>query len=523
MSGGFNVERRRLERVETLTFKLPEAIGELQTADDRRWRTLFVPPKEDLHRAHQLEFGWQNSLGMTILGLVGVLYAVACCLAVWLRAGSAQAQLSFFGVAMGLTGLVALFASRTGPGRRYARLLVAALLLSLSVVVNLEQQPTAAGFALTSLAAQLPMLLVLTVGLMAYRPLQTALLALVVVLISLAGALLRSGGFDDRALSLVIYTLLLGSGAVVFGTLLYRLRWGIVDRRLEQLRQRDYFQKRTTQLEQKNRELKKQRAHVLDQAQSSQLKSLSQIAAGLAHEINTPVGTIYSNIDLVDRAASNLKRAFDEHQPRSNAADRKTQRSFQVLDETLPRMRRAVRRVSGIVQNLESFAQLDRAAGVPCDLREALESALAMLRYRFNDAIALERDYGEVPKVVADSQRLHQAFLNVLTNAVQAVEDKGRGTVRVSTERQQGHVVVRIRDNGSGIASGDLSRVFDPGFTTRGVGVGIGLGLSIAYRIIEDHGGQLEISSELHKGTEVAVWLPARGGDQKAPWPELAS
>ncbi len=498
-------------RIPTLSFSPVSARDGEAPQPGQRWRRFICPPREAGSRAHQLEISWQNSLGMTVLGLVGLLYASARCLAHLLFLGAAGgfgSRVGLFSIAMGIAGLVALLGSRWALGRRLARPAVGLLLVALSGVVGLASGLAPLPSRLPTVSGPAPLLLLLTVGLMAFRPLQILALSTGVTLAAGSAALLV-GAPRAIVLSISLEVALLSVAAMVFGALLYQLRWGIIDRRLELLAQRDYLRSRTKSLEDDNQRLRAQRSHVLDVAESSKLQSLSGLAAGLAHEINNPVGSLYANVDVIERAVRNLRERFESGDCPPLADDRKVRRSLEVLGRTLPITREAMARVTAVVESLESFAHLDRAPRLPVDLREGMDGALSLLSFRLGEKIGVTRDYApELREVIADGERLHQVFMSLLCNAVQAIDGSGQITVGLFEDRQRGQVVIRVADTGAGIPEDVLPRIFEPGFTTRGVGVGTGLGLAIAYRIIEAHGGTIEVDSEVGVGTRVTVRLP---------------
>ena len=140
------------------------------------------------------------------------------------------------------------------------------------------------------------------------------------------------------------------------------------------------------------------------------------------------------------------------------------------------------------------------------DLHEGIESTLTLLRHRLEERITVERRYGDLPEILCYPNRLNQVFMNVLLNAIQAIEE--RGTITIGTRREAGDAVVEFGDTGVGVPADRLDRIFDPGFTTKGSGVGTGLGLSISYRIVEEHRGSIVLSSEPGRGTGVTIRLP---------------
>jgi two-component system NtrC family sensor kinase len=241
--------------------------------------------------------------------------------------------------------------------------------------------------------------------------------------------------------------------------------------------------------------------------QSEKMASLGQLVAGVAHEINTPMGSIHSNIGTAQSAIELLERALarDDVAP-ILAADHKLGRALAILKESCEVNRLASERIVGIVGSLRNFARLDEADRKRVDLNEGIESTLTLLRHQIKHGIEVVREYGPDLRVVCYPNQLNQVFMNVLLNAVQSMD--GKGTITISSERREHEVEIRIRDTGKGIAPENLPRVFDPGFTTKGVGVGTGLGLSIAYQIMKKHAGSIECQSELGVGTTFTLRLP---------------
>ena len=159
-----------------------------------------------------------------------------------------------------------------------------------------------------------------------------------------------------------------------------------------------------------------------------------------------------------------------------------------------------------IVANLRKFARLDESEWKSADLREGLDETLALVEHQTKARIEIEKSYGDVPRVNCYPGQLNQVFMNLIVNAIQAID--GEGSIRIETRRESDEVIVRIADTGVGIPENDIARVFDPGFTTKGVGVGTGLGLSICYRIVQNHGGRLTVESEEGKGSVFTIAIP---------------
>ena len=274
--------------------------------------------------------------------------------------------------------------------------------------------------------------------------------------------------------------------------------------RLKQLNEtlEDRVHARTRELEEANRELRETQAQLV---QSGKMASLGMLAAGIAHEINTPIGAIHSNADTESRAIAVIrdvvkKQAFAETLPQ------RADRAFEILQEANKVTREATNRVVKIVRSLGSFARLDQAELQAMDLHEGINSSLTLLHHLLKDRIKVVKCYGSLPEVHCYASQINQVFMNLLTNAAQAIEEKG--TITITTHQDGEWVVVQVADTGRGITPDNLKRVFDPGFTTKGVGVGTGLGLSITYRIMEDHHGSIEVQSELEKGTTFTLQLP---------------
>ncbi|MBI2504663.1 MAG: PAS domain S-box protein [Candidatus Latescibacteria bacterium] len=239
--------------------------------------------------------------------------------------------------------------------------------------------------------------------------------------------------------------------------------------------------------------------------QAEKMAALGKLVAGIAHEINTPLGAIHSMQDTLVRAVERLRTAVERDFPACREHP-SMQQAFQVLQDAHRVIETGTRRVTDIVRGLRNFARLDEADRKEADLHACLEDALLLIHHDLKNRVQVVKEYGELPLVLCYPGRLNQVFLNLLNNAQQAIE--GEGCITISTRCQDGEVHIAIRDSGAGIPPEDLPRIFDPGFTTKGVGVGTGLGLSICYQIVQDHGGHIEVESQLGKGSLFTVVLP---------------
>jgi signal transduction histidine kinase len=239
--------------------------------------------------------------------------------------------------------------------------------------------------------------------------------------------------------------------------------------------------------------------------QSEKMASLGMLVAGIAHEMNTPLGSIRSMHDTLFKAVDRLRGVIEAKVEEGHPLRPAAAPLLEVTRNARSVIETGTDRVSAIVRRLKSFARLDEADVKEIDLHECLEDAIALLS-RDLDAVKVERRYGELPRLLCHPSRLNQVFLNVILNARQALGDSG--TIAIETRASDGKITVQIRDDGAGIPTEYLKRVFDPGFTTKGVGVGTGLGLSICYQIVQDHRGEIRIESELGRGTTVTIVLP---------------
>ncbi|MBN2194868.1 MAG: PAS domain S-box protein [Polyangiaceae bacterium] len=257
-------------------------------------------------------------------------------------------------------------------------------------------------------------------------------------------------------------------------------------------------------LERKNRELQSAQATLV---QSEKMAALGRLVAGIAHEINTPVGSIASMHDSLVRAIAKLESGVRSQPFPDESARANIDRMLRVIADANRIIQTGTDRVTGIVRRLRSFARLDEAELKRADIHEGLDDTLTLLQHELKRGVEVVRRYGDVPPVPHFVGRLNQVFLNLLVNARQAIPE--RGTITVQTELSGGNVRVAVRDTGIGIPAENLDKIFDPGFTTKGVGVGTGLGLSICYQIMSEHRGRITVESEVDRGSTFTVAFPA--------------
>ncbi len=234
------------------------------------------------------------------------------------------------------------------------------------------------------------------------------------------------------------------------------------------------------------------------------MASIGRLLASVVHEINTPIGSILSNNEVVVRSLDKLKSVLDN--PGEGSLDQaksivETCRSLAAVDKI------ACERIVSVVRGLKAFARAEDGEFQKADLQQALRDTLKLAHCEFRKRITVALDFGEIPLVECRPQMLNQVFLNLLVNAGQAIPDEGKVTVRARREDDRVHI--SICDTGRGIQPQDRAKIFVAGFTTKPVGVGTGLGLAISKKIIEEvHGGKLDYESEVGAGTTFHIHIP---------------
>ncbi len=239
---------------------------------------------------------------------------------------------------------------------------------------------------------------------------------------------------------------------------------------------------------------------VIEQAQqqlyeTARLRAVGQLAAGVAHEINNPIGFITSNL----RVAGDYLDELAEKIPGGHSASLLLDDFRALLRESLS----GTQRIARIVADLKTFSNIDQADFIPCDLNALLTTSCHLLQAESQQAIDVQLDLAPLPKLAGYPAKLSQAFFNVLDNAAKAID--AEGVIRVSSRQVDGVIEVTIEDNGMGIPADVQERIFDPFFTTRAVGSGTGLGLSVARDIMRAHRGEILLDSQVGAGTRVTL------------------
>ncbi|MFH2092719.1 MAG: response regulator [Pseudomonadota bacterium] len=285
---------------------------------------------------------------------------------------------------------------------------------------------------------------------------------------------------------------------------------------------------KNNQLDQTLSDLKTTQSQIL---QSEKMAGIGQLAAGVAHEINNPIGFIGSNLDALTDYMADMGQLLEHYQAlhkslkpaeASLPADVKKQLStiaqfeqqieIEYLIKDIPELlhdcKDGTQRVGKIVADLKSFAHPGNDKQMLIDLNAGLETTLNVVHNEIKYKAVVIKELGEIPLVEGFPQKLNQVFMNILVNAAQAIEEKGE--IKVVTTKEGPNVLVKISDNGCGIKKTDLPKVFDPFFTTKEIGKGTGLGMNIAYNIIEEHKGKIRVESEVGKGTTFTISLPGK-------------
>ncbi len=234
---------------------------------------------------------------------------------------------------------------------------------------------------------------------------------------------------------------------------------------------------------------------------------LGQLVAGIAHEINTPLGALKSNNDLFVRSLGKLTELLRVGRTGNEAAGADVTRLLDTMNRLTSINEEAAERIVRIVNSLRRYTHAKEQPSEDADINGWLDNSLTLVEHEYKNRIEVVREYGELPKVACVAGRINQVFMNLLVNAGQAIGEQGRVTVRTFGRGQD--VVIEIEDTGHGIAPENLPRIFEPGFTTKPAGMGTGLGLAIARKIMENHGGRIEVESTVGKGTLFRLVLPA--------------
>ncbi len=305
-----------------------------------------------------------------------------------------------------------------------------------------------------------------------------------------------------------------------------------VAERTEEISQKNYqLQSAYNQLADALQNLQQTQAQLI---QTEKMSSLSQMVAGIAHEINNPVSFIYSNLEHANNYAQDLLRLVELYQKQYPNPSDAIQAKIEAIDldfmsedfsKLIHSMQNGADRIRKIVLSLRNFSRLDESELKLANIHEGIDSTLVIVNQRLESRIAVIKDYGNLPLLKCNPALLNQVFMNIIDNAIWAIEEQNfnskyssytahQPAIWISTKIIDSELVkIRIRDNGIGIKSELKNKVFDPFFTTKDVGKGTGLGLTICDQLIKKHNGNLDVFSELGEGAEFCITLPIKPSD----------
>jgi len=294
-------------------------------------------------------------------------------------------------------------------------------------------------------------------------------------------------------------------------------------------------EERTKELSEALKHLKESETMLI---QTEKMSSLGQMVAGIAHEINTPLAYVKSSLATLKERLPEVEDLVSENTKlmgmleRGDAGDEELSTQFARVSEQIARFRteemagnleslgvdalHGIEQIAEIILNLKNFSRLDRSKVSRFDLNEGLESTLVIARNLVKHKTVTRR-FGAIPLIECSPSQINQVFLNLITNAAQATRDDQTGEITISTATAPGgQIRVDVADNGHGISENVIAKIFDPFFTTKDVGKGTGLGLSIAYKIVQEHGGRIEVKSKVGEGTVFSVFLPVEAAQPQA-------
>ncbi|UCE24478.1 MAG: hypothetical protein JSU74_00055 [Candidatus Zixiibacteriota bacterium] len=463
-----------------------------------RFRAPAGCEKDLTFRAAVLRLSGNSMLAVGLLGLIIPLTYILIQLLVvgrpissgYEQTGLSSALLLWDKGLIMLLGLISLVLSQTRVGPKWGRLIIAAIIVSASIA-TLSDDIARGDLSLSAGWLALMMFVSLTVP---YRPWQTLLLGAVII-----GSFLLTVEFLPK---------LTGWQAVILRpeSLIFLILVVLVCAGISALLYASLYRQHQARLAlaATNRRLRETQAQLV---QSAKMASLGNMVAGVAHEINNPLGVIHSNAGLIKRAVEKVRHALDAGAgSAASESGNELNKSLGLVSDMNAVTMEASARIDSVVRALRNFASLDEAELQQVDLRDEIESVLAIFPQYPGKDIRISREFAQLPPVTCYPGQFNQVIMNLLQNSAEAIS--GQGTITVRTCRDDNWVVVQIIDTGRGIPESEQQHVFDPGYTTKGAGVGTGLGLPICYRIMESHNGRIELASQPKQGTVITLRLP---------------
>ena len=260
---------------------------------------------------------------------------------------------------------------------------------------------------------------------------------------------------------------------------------------------------KNTELEDTLTKLKRMQNQVIVQ---EKMVTLGRLVAGLTHEINTPMSAIQSMNDTRSKALSKLKKALWKQRSDGEEKDLEIRKAMEMMENADQLIDQGSDRLNELIESLRNFVRLDEAEQKQVDIHEGIDSALALIKHDKLTDIEVVREFCDLPPILCRPRELNQVFLNLLLNAVTRIEGQGRITITTNTKGR--HASIAFQDTGKGYRQDELNSIFDPVFTTDGPAVRTSLALSVSYKIVQEHGGNIEVESIPGQGSEFKVILP---------------
>lgn len=404
-----------------------------------------------------------------------------------------------------LIGVTCIFLSRLPLRPQLARLIVFSFLLVVAMAMLTDNilardTTTSTGYSI--------LVMLIGVGILPFRPWQVFILGSTITLQFYLTARYLPNLFDQAPLTpkieTIVLLMLVTCLCTVINMMIYLSRYILYRSREKQAALRQSVAEHAEELEAINRMLQETQLQLV---QSEKMASLGNLVAGVAHEINTPIGAVNSMYDTLFRSLDKLKGFVESNLLSKQKEHSQLKELFRIIDDSKKVIQSGIDRVINIVTRLKSFARLDEAELKTVDIHEGLEDTLILVHHELKKNITVVKNYGNVPPISCFPSQLNQVYLNLLINSKQSI--KAAGTITITTSYENDKVYISFEDNGVGIRKENLDKIFDPGFTTKGVGVGTGLGLSISYQIIQQHKGEIKVESTPGKGSKFTIILPS--------------